>query len=195
MVGAKRDFGGFAKVLSGHGVRNIVTFPHDKEMFDALIGTGLAELSQKQPFALYMLNFDTLPPTTATCKVRDHYKGQPVFAPIDCTDQYLEAFFTALKKNGLTPENTQIAIFGDRHRPDFTKTKWVVDPRYLFNMYPYAPKQFVSKESSLYDVLPTILDLAEIEFSPRPPFGGNVLNSPNQLPSNRDYDDLYKKFG
>jgi hypothetical protein len=190
----KRDYGGFEKILEKHGVRNVHPFPHDKEMFDSLIQTGLAELVEKQPFALYISNIDTQAPTTAVCKPRDLYKGQPVFAPIDCLDQYLEAFFKALKDHKLTPENTQIAMFGDRPRADFTKTKWVVDPRYLWSMYPYAPKQYCSKESSLFDILPSILDFAGLDYQPRPPFGGNVLNSPNQPPSNRDYDDVYRRF-
>jgi phosphoglycerol transferase MdoB-like AlkP superfamily enzyme len=190
----KGNFDGFMKVLSRHGVRNVKDFAHDKELFESLIDGGLAELAGKQPFALYIANVDTMPPLTAQCTLRNLHKGQPGFAAVDCLDQYMESFFAALKKHNLTPENTQIAIFGDRRRTDLVKTKWVVDPRFLFSLYPFGPRNYVSKESSFYDVLPTILDLAEIEYEPKPPFGGNVLNSPNQIPGNREYDDLYRRF-
>jgi phosphoglycerol transferase MdoB-like AlkP superfamily enzyme len=189
-------YGGLQPTLEKHGLRNIQNFPHDKEMFDAL-EKALPDLASKQPFVLYISNVDTRPPIHAVCPYRSWlYKNHQQYKAVDCIDQYLEAFFKKLSDVGLNPKNTQIAIFGDGLRGDLNHQPIPLfkDPRRLFAMFPFAPKRYISKQVTLYDITPTLLDLAGIRYGPRPPFGGNVVHAPNGIPTNQDYDAVYKRF-
>jgi hypothetical protein len=192
----KGGYGGLQPTLTKHGIRNIKNFPHDKEMFDDL-EKALPDLAAKPPFALYISNVDTRPPIHAVCPYRSWmYKNHQQYKAVDCIDQYLEAFFTKLDAVGLNPKNTQIVIFGDGLRSDLNKHPIPLfkDPRRLFVMFPFAPKRYISKQVTLYDITPTLLDLAGIQYAPKQPFGGNVVHAPNGIPSNKDYDAIYQRF-
>jgi hypothetical protein len=191
----QNDYGRLEPVLANHGLRNITSFPHDKDLFEAFNNTELKALVGKQPFVAYITTIDTRPPIAATCLYRaELYKGHKEYHAVDCIDQYLKGFFAKLAELNLTPHNTQIAIFGDGFRGDLNKNPVPLfkDPRGLFAMFPFAPKFYVPEWASLYDVAPTLLDLADIEFSPKFPFGGNIKTAPNGLPGPNEYTQVYK---
>jgi phosphoglycerol transferase MdoB-like AlkP superfamily enzyme len=191
----KNDYRKLEPVLAKHGLRNFHEFPHDKELFEALNQTGLKELAGKNPFVLYITTIDTRPPIFAVCHYREElYNNHKDYKAVDCIDQYLEGFFAKLAELKLTPENTQIAVFGDGYRNDLDHHPIPLfkPQRRLFAMFPFAPRHYVTEPAALYDIAPTLLDLAEIEFSPKFPFGGNIKTAPNGLPGKNEYAQLYK---
>jgi arylsulfatase A-like enzyme len=69
------------------------------------------------------------------------------------------------------------------------------EPRYITMVLPLHERRVISKIVSLYDIAPTIMDLAGIEYSPKFVFGSSVFSSNTGLvPSRMHLQFIYKYF-
>jgi hypothetical protein len=117
-----------------------------------------------------------------------------MYRPFDCEDQFLARFFHALREHKLDESNTICVIFGDGLRDDLSKSG-TFSKRKLWVAYPFSDRNYISRRSTFFDIVPTLTELAGIRYAPMSPFGGPVYEAPNPVPSQKDYDAFYLRFG
>jgi hypothetical protein len=156
----------------------------DDDFFDLLQEEVLPMLSNPRmwPFVLHVLNADTHTPyirIAAKCNDYLRHHGYPrVYRSFNCLDQYLERFFDAVRKNGLE-DDTEVVIFGDHLTVAWVQRDLNVD-RNLTLIFPFRKqddkwRRAAQKPLTYYDVVPTILELLEIDYSPKFPFGADIF--------------------
>jgi hypothetical protein len=70
------------------------------------------------------------------------------------------------------------------------------DPRSMVAIIPSRPKQKISKQVSIYDFGPTMLELLGLEYSPKFPFGVSMFSKKVGLvPDPTHFQYIYAFFG
>jgi hypothetical protein len=186
---------GLNELLAAHNYKP-KAFKNDAELFGELSSSKVKELAGSQPFGLFISASDSRAPGRVGCKKpRDYlYNNMAAYRSFDCLDQFLEKFFAELRANGLNEVNTRVVMFSDAIREDLSKSG-TFSKRKVWVAYPFGPKQYISEKSSFYDIVPTLMDFADIKYSPVNPFGGKVTEAPNPVPTQKEYDAFYQRFG
>jgi phosphoglycerol transferase len=158
----------------------------DDSLFTWLESSVLPKLTAKKqwPFVLLILNADTHPPFSvgATCHdyLLDHNYPK-IYRSFTCLDQHLKRFVKRFTELGLD-KNSELVIYGD-HLTMGDMSPFIHRDRNLSLFIPFRLQdekwrraQF-GRTMSYYDIAPTIMDLLEIDYSPRFPFGESLLGA------------------
>lgn len=196
-------FGGLQHLFVSHGLgrgfdKGSTGISTDWKLMRKL-ETEIERLVQEQPFYLLIGFCDTHPPYVEDgCKARaaanNQTKGLRVF---DCLDQRIEATLKLLREHGVNETNSVVVIQGDHtlrwSAEAFTKGNRF--ERHMFALFPFEKPQRVDKRILHFDIAPTILDLLDIEYSPRFPYGRSIREQEeSQLPTEQEYNYLLGMF-
>jgi hypothetical protein len=190
------DFMKIGTLLRGarlHDVRNDTYLVDDRALFRTALKEVIPRLLKKPPFFLFLFNIETHWPFLK-CQIdcnglRKDYKHY--YRCFTCFDTILEEFIEGLR--ALKLKDTEVVIFGDhlviRDSGVFSGS------RKLAMIFPFREKKVIDKEMSYYDVLPTILDLLDIEAAPRSPWGVSMNSGDiGSVPSSEDLTLLARMF-
>ena len=199
--------GRFAAMLKIHHWKTFDKNQHglkeDVDVFDLVMKEVLPNLTaSNRPFALHIANTDTHPSESFVdprCEPRQNNSCQSVRS-LDCFDQILDKFLTNFEKN-YNIDDFLVVLYGDHpimiNYVTISKTKCIKikEPRLLSAFFPYLPHKIVDKKASLYDLAPTILDLLDVEYSPKFPHGVNLFSKEvGRVPDDKSYDFIYTYF-
>jgi phosphoglycerol transferase MdoB-like AlkP superfamily enzyme len=88
----------------------------------------------------------------------------------------LEHFLKRFLKSRLA-NNTDVFIYGDHLlMAGVQRHAKLLEPRYLTALIPFRPRQLITKQSSIYDFAPTLLDSIGVDFEPPFPFGASLFS-------------------
>jgi hypothetical protein len=172
----------------------------DDQMYDILEDTILPKLAHKEewPWVITIMNDDTHLPYSwgPWCKNELAAKGYPQpYQSFTCADQHLKRFMETLHKLGLD-NNTEVLIYGDHLS---MQAGHIVGERNLTLVLPFHPQDSRWKRShegrqvSYYDIAPTIMDLLNIEYSPKFVFGRSLFGEePGSVPTHDDLQLIYQ---
>jgi phosphoglycerol transferase MdoB-like AlkP superfamily enzyme len=181
MMGYKREAWGvdswsFMKIgslLRGAELHDLLTDPEikgDRGLYQIAIEKVLPRLIKTPPFFLMLFNMETHFPFF---KCRDECPDLlpdygAYYRCFSCFDRNLEFLIEGIRALGLE-KTTEVVLFGDHLVME--KADWFGSSRKLALMFPFKEKRIIDKEVSYYDVLPTLLDLLDIEAAPLSPWG------------------------
>jgi membrane-anchored protein YejM (alkaline phosphatase superfamily) len=191
--------GQFKDCLQGHRYtvadRRTHNMTRDWDMFEHIATVVFPQL--KTPFVLHLANADChwFPRyiVDARCAERMPSTNPIIVRSYDCVDQILEKFFARFEASPLF-ETTDVILYGDHVIMEAgRKTITLHEPRALVLCFPYHERRNVTKQVTLYDLAPTIMDLLGIEYSPPFPFGENLFSRIiGKPPTAADFQVLYE---
>jgi phosphoglycerol transferase MdoB-like AlkP superfamily enzyme len=175
---------------------------NDDTLFAWLEDSMLPILADKSqwPFVLLILNADTHPGFRIGRGCNDYlikHDYPLVYRSFTCLDQHLKHFMKRFREFGLD-KNAEVVIYGD-HLTMGNRKPSISGQRNLTVFMPLRPKdndwaraQF-GRTMSYYDFAPTILDVLEIDYEPRFPFGESLFGEkPGQIPTVADLQFIYE---
>lgn len=147
-------------------------------------------LEKSQPFYLFATDADTHPPTRVDKRCQKRLSGPNTIRSFDCFDQIFERFVKAYENSSFF-RNTLFVVLGDHLM--YGNSNGVYEPPRKLSMFmPYEMKKDINKETTLYDVAPTIMDMLGIEYWPKFPFGTNLYSiNIGQYPQQEDFSIIY----
>jgi phosphoglycerol transferase MdoB-like AlkP superfamily enzyme len=165
-------FMGIGSLLRGARLHDVFTDPEkakdDATLFRTISNEVLPRIMKKSPFYLFLFSFETHQPflkCQQNCKVEHMESYHRCFT---CFETNVKMVIEAVRKLGLE-NNTEVLIYGD-HVVRF-QADWLGKSRKLIILLPFHKPKEVVKQMTYYDVLPTVLDLLDIETSQVPPWG------------------------
>lgn len=168
---------------------------HDWDAVDYVIEKMFPDLeSQKKPFYLFFTNDDTHPFFNIDKRCKNRIPdGSRVVRAFDCYDQNIERLIRAFDNSSFR-DNTILAVYGD-HLMIGEHTGLFEMPRKLALFFPYMKKQEITKQTSLYDMIHTLMKLLEIEYSPKFPFGTDLFSeNVGSVPQKNDFAQIYQRM-
>jgi hypothetical protein len=170
----------------------------DWDLFDNITRSVLPSLEKQQPFMLHILTGDTHPFPSYSVDPRclKRTKGYPMLLEsFDCVDQTIERFLQKFKNSPLA-NNTEVLIYGDHLiMKGARRGIHLYEPRYIFGGMPLRPPLLITKRISMYDIAPTIMELAGVEYEPKFPFGASVFSSKvGTVPTQSHLQFIYSNF-
>jgi hypothetical protein len=196
--------GKFKDHMNLHGFKTLDVNDHkikqDWDMFRFLSDSVLKNLSKKseQPFVLHVANADTHPfPryfVDPRCKKRLP-RAPDLIRSFDCVDQILEDFLEKFRHSKLA-KRTVVFMYGDHLLMSGTfRGVTLLEPRFMWAMLPFGPKQEITKKVSVYDFAPTLMDLLGIDYEPKFPFGTSMFApKPGLVPDPTHFQFIYDHF-
>lgn len=163
---------------------------HDWDTISYIGSDMFPILEKSQPFYLFATNKDTHPFFHVDRRCKNRIYASKMLRSFDCFDQIFERFVKTYENSSFF-KNTLFIVIGDHLMiGDFSG---VYDPpRKLAMFMPYEEKRTIEKQTTLYDVAPTILDLLGIKYWPAFPFGTNLYNNKiGKFPSTEDFSTIY----
>jgi phosphoglycerol transferase MdoB-like AlkP superfamily enzyme len=175
---------------------------NDDALFEWLADSVLPRLADTSqwPFVLLILNSDTHPGFHVGSECNDYLAkhGYPlVYRSFTCLDQHLKHFMKRFCELGFE-KNTEVVIYGDHLTMGNTR-RFISGPRNLTVFMPlrlqegkWRRAQF-GRTMSYYDLAPTVMDLLEIDYSPRFPFGENLFGeNAGRIPAVAEMQFIYE---
>jgi phosphoglycerol transferase MdoB-like AlkP superfamily enzyme len=155
-------------------------------------------LEKQQPFVLHIATGDThpFPDYYVDPRCAKRTKGYPrILRSFDCTDQVIERFINEFQMLPLA-NNTEVLIYGDHLIMNGARRGiQLYEPRYIYGGMPLRPRKLITKRISIYDVAPTIMELAGVEYEPKFPFGASIFSSKvGAVPTQSHLQFIYSNF-
>lgn len=172
-------------------------FDHDIDLFNYLGDKILPELAKKtdKPYFLYIFNEDTHPMfyVDQRCKDKGEDSWPQIVKSFHCYDQIFEKLVKRIIELKLH-ETSEIVILGD-HLVVGNQNGVYDEPRKLAVLFPFKEKPSFKKVSTMYNVAPTLMELANVQYSPPFPFGASFFSSEEgKYPGNKEFTFLYDFF-
>lgn len=163
----------------------------DWDTTNYLISDIFPMLEKSQPFYLFITNDDTHPFFFVDRRCKKRIGASKMLNSFDCFDQIFERFMKAYE-NTTFFKNTIFIVLGDHLMiGDFNDV--YENPRKLLMFMPYDEKRKIKKQTTLYDVAPTILDMLGIKYWPAFPFGKNLFSEEvGSFPGKEDFATIYE---
>ena len=175
--------------LRDRGYRMQDTLEHrlkggDEALFEMLGTKVLPQLkAEKEPFVMLIMTDDThftdhfISPKCDDYLARENYPK--ILRSFTCVDQMIQRFVEKIKELGMD-KDTVFLIFGDHYSMSPQKFYKSQSERSLSVFFPLRGQDKGwqigrSKEITYYDMAPTIMDLLEVDYSPRFPFGSSMI--------------------
>jgi phosphoglycerol transferase MdoB-like AlkP superfamily enzyme len=151
----------------------------DWDMVDHLLDKVIPRLEKEEkPWVLHWSNADTHPfpryfiDPRCESRVKDY---SFMLRSFDCLDQNVERWMKGLQKSSIW-NTTEIFMYGDHLLMRGTSDIPLFDPRSMVVIVPTRPRQRISKQVSIYDFGPTMLDLIGLNYRPKFPFGVSMFS-------------------
>ncbi|OHT06273.1 hypothetical protein TRFO_25678 [Tritrichomonas foetus] len=168
---------------------------HDYGFYKYIEEKMFEEKKFKEPFLLMVTNSDTHPffYVNQECKSNPMYnRNLPhIVNCFNCYDLCVRDFFNRFEKSSLF-SRTEMLVYGDHLA--FGGGKKIYDnPRKMSIFFPYWEKKVVNKETSVYDIAPTVMDILGVDYSPKYPFGASLMDDKEvgKTPNHNDFTLIY----
>ena len=173
-------------------------FKRDWDLFNYLENTVFPELKQStRPWVLHIANADchAMPRYFVDSRCAKRQSGPQIFQSFDCVDQVLERFITAFKNSSFF-ENTEVLLYGDHVLMEGNARKLKFpEQRALVMAFPFHEQRMVTKNTSIYDIAPTLMKLLGVEYEPEFPFGTDLFSDEvGHTPTIDDFQIIYDMF-
>jgi phosphoglycerol transferase MdoB-like AlkP superfamily enzyme len=172
----------------------------DWDVFDFVAKEVLPNLTRpsEQPFVLHIANADNhaFPRYFVDSRCENRVRSYPlILRSFDCVDQILERFIEAFKRSPLA-ENTEMFLYGDHLlMSGIHRQIKLFEPRFVTAMFPLRPAQVIKKPLTIYDFAPTLMDVMEIDYEPKFPFGASIFSQKvGTAPGASHFQYIYRHF-
>jgi hypothetical protein len=167
----------------------------DQDLFDWMNKLMLPILLKKRvikPFALFVHIFGH---DEVECRPRFAPEYPRFFRSLDCLDQNIAAFLRNVEKYEKWMGKVEVVVhsIGLEERDVFVNHLFQV--RKMAFIVRNRKAGEIVREATLYDVPPTILDIANVEYSPRFPYGTSLLSRTRMKPPKvKNFAEIYEAF-